>query len=100
MARASQFVGLTDAELAAIATNAFRRAFAPSNVTAPLAAAAERAWGEWLSDPHQLTPIPRAAGSSPGPASTRSALRSPASAAAAGASATPVRTSTDAMPAR
>jgi adenosine deaminase len=49
MARASQIIGLTDAELAAIATNAFRRAFAPSNVTAPLAAAAERAWGEWLA---------------------------------------------------
>lgn len=47
--RASRIIGLTDAELAAISTNAFRRAFAPRNVMTPLIAAAERAWGEWLA---------------------------------------------------
>jgi adenosine deaminase len=40
--------GLTDPELAAIAVNAFRRAFAPRAAVAPLLAHAERAWNAWL----------------------------------------------------
>ncbi len=48
--RSSRIIGLTDRELAAIATNAFRRAFAPRNVMAPLVAAAERAWEAWLEE--------------------------------------------------
>ena len=49
LARASRVIGITDAELAAISTNAFRRAFAPRDVMAPLLVAAERAWGHWLA---------------------------------------------------
>ena len=49
LARSSTIIGLTDAELATIALNAFRRAFAPRNVMAPLTATAERAWAGWLA---------------------------------------------------
>lgn len=48
LARTAEALALTDAELAAIALNAFRRAFAPPNVVAPLRTAAERAWDTWL----------------------------------------------------
>jgi adenosine deaminase len=48
LARSSTVIRLTDAELAAISVNAFRRAFAPRNVLVPLIAAAERAWGAWV----------------------------------------------------
>jgi adenosine deaminase len=44
MARSATEMGLTDRELAAIALNAFDRAFAPAAVIAPLRDAAARAW--------------------------------------------------------
>jgi adenosine deaminase len=44
MARSATEMGLTDGELAAIALNAFDRAFAPAAVIAPLRDAAARAW--------------------------------------------------------
>lgn len=48
LARTAEAHDLTDAELAAIALNAFRRAFASASIMAPVRAAAERAWGSWL----------------------------------------------------
>lgn len=47
MARTATALGLTPDELAAIAVNGFRRAFAPESVMAPMLAAAERAWTAW-----------------------------------------------------
>lgn len=47
LAATAEALGLTDGELAAIALNAFRRAFAPRSLVAPLLAEAERAWGDW-----------------------------------------------------
>ncbi len=49
LARTARATGLTDGELAAIAINAFHRAFAPRNVMEPLAAAAERSWSAWAT---------------------------------------------------
>ena len=49
MARTAAAVGLTDEELAAIALNAFDRAFAPRTELAPIRAAAARAWSAWRS---------------------------------------------------
>jgi adenosine deaminase len=45
--RTAEAVGLTDGELASIAVNAFRRAFAPRDVVAPLLDDAVRAWEAW-----------------------------------------------------
>lgn len=47
LAATAEAQGLTDDELAAIALNAFRRAFAPRSLVAPLLAQAERAWSTW-----------------------------------------------------
>ena len=49
MARTTEAVGLSADELAAIALNAFDRAFAPPVVTRPLLATATRAWDAWRS---------------------------------------------------
>ena len=100
LARASRVIGITDAELAAISTNAFRRAFAPRDVMAPAPRCRRAGVGRLAGGPHQLTPIPSAVGRSAGPARTRSGRRSPSRVAAAAASATPVSTSTAAIPAR
>ncbi len=48
MARCAEALALTDDELAAIALNAFGRAFAAREAVAPLAAEAGRAWAAWL----------------------------------------------------
>ncbi len=48
LARTAEALDLADAELADIALNAFRRAFAPSDEIGPLRATAERAWADWL----------------------------------------------------
>ena len=50
MARTAEAVGLSADELAAIALNAFDRAFAPPVATRPLLAAATRAWDAWRSE--------------------------------------------------
>jgi adenosine deaminase len=47
MATCADALGLGDDELAAIALNGFRRAFAPRELVDPLAAEAERAWTAW-----------------------------------------------------
>lgn len=47
MARCADALELGDDELAAIALNGFRRAFAPREIVGPLAAEAERAWTAW-----------------------------------------------------
>jgi adenosine deaminase len=47
MARAAVDLGLSPAELAAIALNAFDRAFAPASVIAPLRAEAAQSWDAW-----------------------------------------------------
>ncbi len=47
MARCTEALGLADDELAAIALNAFSRAFAAREALAPLAAEAGRAWAAW-----------------------------------------------------
>lgn len=47
MARCAEALGLGDDELAAIALNAFGRAFASPEVVAPLAADADRTWAAW-----------------------------------------------------
>lgn len=51
MARTATALSLTPAELAAIALNGFRRAFAPRVVIDPLLAEAEQAWAAWASGP-------------------------------------------------
>ena len=50
MAHTAEAQGLTDDELAAIAVNGFRRAFAPAASMAPILADAERAWAEWRDE--------------------------------------------------
>ena len=50
MARAAVAMRLTGAELAAIAVNAFRRAFGPRLVLDPMMRAAELAWSAWAAD--------------------------------------------------
>ncbi len=50
MARTAAALRLTAAELAAIAVNAFRRAFGPRSVLDPMTAAAERAWSAWAAE--------------------------------------------------
>jgi adenosine deaminase len=50
MARTAAALGLSAAELAAIAVNAFRRAFGPRTVLDPMTSAAERAWSEWVTE--------------------------------------------------
>jgi adenosine deaminase len=50
MARTASALGLSRAELAAIAINAFRRAFGPRSALDPMMSAAERAWSEWVSE--------------------------------------------------
>jgi adenosine deaminase len=50
MARAAVAMRLTAAELAAIAVNAFRRAFGPRLVLDPMMRAAEQAWSAWAAD--------------------------------------------------
>jgi adenosine deaminase len=49
MSLTAQALRLTPAELAAIAVNAFRRAFGPRVVLEPMARAAEAAWTEWAA---------------------------------------------------
>jgi adenosine deaminase len=49
MATVTQAQGLTGDELAAIALNAFRRAFMPPSVVRALFEAAERAWSSWAA---------------------------------------------------
>jgi adenosine deaminase len=49
LARTADEPGLSDAELAAIALNAFDRAFAPPTVIRPLAVEARARWDEWLA---------------------------------------------------
>jgi adenosine deaminase len=49
LARSAEATGLSRDELAAIALNGFRRAFAPRVATQPLMAAATRAWDAWRS---------------------------------------------------
>ncbi len=51
LARTADAVGLTSGELAAIALNGFRRAFAPPAVMQPMIAAATAAWDAWRADP-------------------------------------------------
>jgi adenosine deaminase len=50
MARTAAALRLTAAELAAIAVNAFRRAFGPRSVLDPMTAAAEREWSAWAAE--------------------------------------------------
>jgi adenosine deaminase len=47
LARTADALGLSSEELAAIALNAFARAFSPPSVMAPLVAEATRAWHAW-----------------------------------------------------
>lgn len=77
LARAIEVIGLTDEEVAAIAVNAFRRAFAPRPVTRRLTTAAARAWGEWLARRVTTPPAARAAGE-PRPGRARRRLAAPA----------------------
>lgn len=49
MVRTATTLALAPNELAAIAVNGFRRAFAPRAVIGPLMADAEQAWGAWAS---------------------------------------------------
>jgi adenosine deaminase len=49
LARTAEALQMTPDEVAQIALNGFRRAFAPPSVTAPLLDAASRAWGAWRS---------------------------------------------------
>ena len=55
MADTAAAVGLSDDELAAIALNAFDRAFAPPTVLAPMRGAAARAWDEWRAAPGTIS---------------------------------------------
>ncbi|MGZ6214540.1 MAG: adenosine deaminase family protein, partial [Candidatus Limnocylindria bacterium] len=48
MAQSAGAMQLTAAELAAIAVNAFRRAFGPRSVLDPMTTAAEQAWAAWV----------------------------------------------------
>jgi adenosine deaminase len=50
LARTAEAQSLGDDELAAISLNAFRRAFAPPELLAPIAAEAERAWAAWRDE--------------------------------------------------
>jgi adenosine deaminase len=50
MAHTAAALGLSAAELAAIAINAFRRAFGPRSVLDPMMSAAEQAWSAWVSE--------------------------------------------------
>ncbi len=50
LARTAEAQDLADAELAAIALNAFHRGFAPPELLRPVAADAERAWTAWRGD--------------------------------------------------
>jgi len=50
MARSATALRLTAAELAAIAVNAFRRAFGPRSVLDPMTRAAEAAWSKWVAE--------------------------------------------------
>lgn len=50
MARTATALRLTAAELAAIAVNAFRRAFGPRSVLEPMTRAAEQAWSAWVAE--------------------------------------------------
>ncbi|MGH2428385.1 MAG: adenosine deaminase [Candidatus Limnocylindria bacterium] len=54
MARTATALRLTRGELAAIAVNGFRRAFAPPARVAPLLAEAERAWAAWAAEPDEI----------------------------------------------
>ena len=50
MARSAAALRLTAAELAAIAVNAFRRAFGPRTVLDPMMRAADTAWSAWVAE--------------------------------------------------
>lgn len=50
MARTAEAVGLSSDEVATIALNGFRRAFAPPAVLAPVLAAAGHAWDAWVAE--------------------------------------------------
>jgi hypothetical protein len=50
MARSAVAMRLSAAELAAIAVNAFRRAFGPRLVLDPMMRAAELAWSAWAAE--------------------------------------------------
>ena len=50
MARSAAALRLTAAELAAIAVNAFRRAFGPRSVLDPMMRAADTAWSAWAAE--------------------------------------------------
>jgi adenosine deaminase len=50
MARSAAALRLTPDELAAIAVNAFRRAFGPRTVLDPMMRAAELAWSSWVAE--------------------------------------------------
>ena len=50
MARSAVALRLTAAELAAIAVNAFRRAFGPRSVLDPMTRSAEAAWSAWVAE--------------------------------------------------
>jgi len=54
MARISAALRLDPPELAAIALNGFRRAFAPHTLIAPVLATAEAAWSTWATASGQL----------------------------------------------
>jgi adenosine deaminase len=51
LGRCLEELGMERSELAAIALNAFDRAFAPAAAVAPLRAEAARAWGAWTEAP-------------------------------------------------
>lgn len=55
MARTSAALGLTRAELADIAVNAFRRGFAPRAVLDPMTDAAESAWRRWAAGENDIS---------------------------------------------
>jgi len=54
LARIAVAQGLTRAELASIAVNAFRRGFGPAAVLGPMGAAAELAWAAWAAEAPDL----------------------------------------------
>jgi adenosine deaminase len=60
LARTARALRLTRGELAAIALNAFRRAFAASATRARLLSSATRAWNAWVADEPDAPSIPRA----------------------------------------
>jgi adenosine deaminase len=55
MARTADALRLTPDELAGIALNAFRRAFAPPGAMAPMMEAAQQAWAAWVSQAGAVT---------------------------------------------